>query len=212
MLQRMANDLNPTEKYPPLTDERLSLIASALRDALREVRDTTLTLYDPLSGDNPWSHGCRVYARSCFRVKQLAQRYAWLSIIEEEPKPIFTFAIEGIPIRFYRGSPEDPPANYLVTTYGELLQRQLFKDLRPLDKILRIAVETDREGRASTVKLVELDEAGEATGIYVIPFAVTPSKVVPIESKPIEVEAPTVEPIGTEEQKKLEQPKREQKK
>src|SRR5207302_742333 len=70
------------------------------RDALREVRDTTLTLYDPLSGDNPWSHGCRVYARSCFRVKQLAQRYAWLSIIEEEPKPIFTFAIEGITIRF----------------------------------------------------------------------------------------------------------------
>ena len=182
----MANDLNPTEKYPPLTDERLSLIASTLR----EVRDTTLTLYDPLGGDNPWSHGCRVYARSCYRVKQLAQRQAWLSIIEEEPKPIFTFAIEGIPIRFYKGPPEDPPANYLVTTYGELLQRQLFKDLRPLDKILRISVETDREGRVSTVKLVELDEAGGATGVYLIPFAVTPSKIVPIESKPIEVEAP----------------------
>jgi len=153
-----------------------------------------------------------VYARSCYRVKQLAQRQAWLSIIEEEPKPIFTFAIEGIPIRFYKGPPEDPPANYLVTTYGELLQRQLFKDLRPLDKILRISVETDREGRVSTVKLVELDEAGGATGVYLIPFAVTPSKIVPIESKPIEVEAPAVEPIGTEEQQERQQQKREQKK
>lgn len=176
----MSNDLNPAKKYPSLTDERLSLIA----DALRDVRDKALALYDPLGGDDAWCHGCRVYSRSRFRIRQIAEQRAWLTIVDEQPDLRFTFAIEGIPIRFYKGSPEDPPAHYLVVTYGELLQRQLFEH-RPLDRILRIAVETDREGHVSTVKLVELDEAGDATGVYLIPFGVTASNTIPLESKPI---------------------------
>jgi hypothetical protein len=79
------------------------------------------------------------------------------------------------------------------------LQRQLFQDLRPLDKILRIAIETDREGRVSTAKLVELDEAGEATGVYVIPFGAARPNVVPLESKAIHLAPVTVEPITKEE-------------
>ena len=192
---RMSNDLNPTEKYPSLTDERLLLLAEALRD----VRNDALKLYDPLNGDGPWSHGTRVYERSCFKIKQLTQRYAWLSVIEEEPAPRFTFAIEGLPMRFYRGSPENPPPNYLVTTYGELLQRQLFEDLRPLDKVLRIAIETDSEGRVSTAKLVELDEAGETTGVYLIPFGCGRSNVAPLESKAVHLEPVEVQPIASEE-------------
>jgi hypothetical protein len=185
----MANDLTPTEKYPSLTDERLSLIA----DALRDVRDKALAIYDPLGGDDAWCHGCRVYSRSRFRIRRLAQQYAWLTIVDEEPNLRFTFAIEGIPIRFYKGSPDDPPAHYLVVTFGELLQRQLF-DHRPLDRILRIAVETDREGRVSTVKLVELDEAGEATGVYLIPFVVALSNLASLESKPIRLKPVEVVP------------------
>jgi hypothetical protein len=204
MLARMINDLNPTQKYPPLTDERLTLIA----DALRDVRDKALALYDPLGGDDAWCHGCRVYSRSRFRIRQLAERHAWLTIVDEEPNLRFTFAIEGIPIRFYRGSPDDPPAHYLVVTYGELLQRQLFEHRR-LDKILRIAVETDREGRVSTVKLVELDEAGEPTGVYLIPFAVTPTNVAFLESKPIHLEPVEVAPRKDKKQEKQKRKKTE---
>jgi hypothetical protein len=191
----MINDFRPTTKYAALTDARLSLIA----EALQEVRSKALSLYDPLNGDGPWGLGTRVYERSCFRIKQLSQQHSWLTVIEEEPKPRFTFAIEGLPLRFYKGSPEDPPSNYLVTTYGELLQRQLFPDLRPLDKILRIAIETNLEGRVSGAKLVELDEAGEATGVYEIPFGAARSNVVPLESKPIHLEPITVEPIALQE-------------
>ena len=194
----MTSDLNPSEKYPPLSDERLSLIANSLR----EERNNTLALYDPLGGDNEWSHGCRVYARSCFRVRRLVEKHPWLSIVGEEPKLRFTFAIGGIPIRFYRGSPDDPPGNYLVTTFGELKQRQLFEGLRPLDRILRLAIETDSEGRASTVKLVELDEAGEATGVYLIPFGVADRNAIPLESKPIHLEPLKLEPRGHEEREK----------
>jgi hypothetical protein len=190
----MINDLNPTEKYPSLTDERLSLIA----DNLREVRNTALGLYDPIGGDDAWSHGCRVYSRSKFRITQLSQRHSWLGIVEEDSKLRFTFAIDGIPIRFYRGSPDDPPSNYLVTTYGELAQRQLFPH-RELDKILRIAIETDGEGRVATVKLVELDTAGEATGVYLIPFGVAPSKLTPLQAKPVHVEPVKLEPVVDKE-------------
>jgi hypothetical protein len=192
MLAGMSNDFLPTKKYPALTDERLSLIA----DALQDVRNKALSLYDPLNGDGPWGLGTRVYERSCFRIKRLTEEHVWLTVVEEEPKPRFTFAIEGLPIRFYKGSPDDPPSNYLVTTYGELLQRQLFQDFRPLDKILRIAIETDREGRVSSAKLVELDEAGEATGVYVIPFGAARPNVVPLESKAVHLEPITVEPIA----------------
>jgi hypothetical protein len=190
------NDLNPVEKYPSLTDVRLSLLAEALRD----VRETTLALYDPLSGDNEWSHGCRVYARSIFRIKQLALEHSWLSVVGEDAKLRFTFAVEGIPIRFYKGSPDDPPSNYLVTTFGELLQRQLFEGLHPLDKILRLAVETDREGHVTTVKLVELDQAGESTGIYLIPREVRPGNVTVLESKPIHLPAIQLTPRTAEEE------------
>lgn len=191
----MSHGFQPTTSYPALTDERLSLIA----DALQDVRNKALTLYDPLNGDGPWGLGTRVYERSCFKIKQLTHQHAWLTVIEEEPKPRFTFAIEGLPIRFYKGSPDDPPPNYLVTTYGELLQRQLFQDLRPLDKILRIAIETDTEGRVSSAKLVELDEAGEATGVYLIPFGAVRPNVVPLESKAIHLEPIIVEAITKEE-------------
>ncbi len=199
----MTNDLNPTTKYPAFTDERLSLLAGALRD----VRKDAVALYDPLNGDDEWSHGCRVYARSRFKIKQLSTQHQWLSIVEEKERLRFTFAIEGIPIRFYKGSPDDPPDNYLTTTFGELLQRQLFEGLRPLDKILRLAVETDREGLVSTIKLVELDEAGEATGIYLIPFNIAPSKVTRLESKAINLKEVKVEPLGNE----VEQQKQERK-
>jgi hypothetical protein len=190
----MINDLKPTEKYPAFTDNRLSLIA----DALRDVRNKTLELYDPLGGDDAWSHGCRVYSRSRHALIQLSLRHPWLSIVEEDARLRFTFAIEGIPIRFYRGSPDDPPANYLVTTYGELAQRQLFQH-RETDKILRIAVETDREGCASTAKLVELDKAGEATGVYLIPFGIRAANVAPLEAKAIHVEPVKLEAASDKE-------------
>jgi hypothetical protein len=205
----MDDDFKPYDKYPSLTDERLSVIASALRD----VRKNTLALYDPLNGDNEWSHGCRVYVRSCFTIRELSKKQLWLSLVAEAPKLRFTFAIDGIPIRFYKGAPDDPPDNYLITTYGELQQRQLFEGLRPLDKILRLAIETDREGQVSTVKLVELDEAGEAVGVHLVPFGTAPSNVVPIETKPVDLAPVELEPLETEEEqqdKKKEKKKKTQ--
>lgn len=188
------SEFNPKQKYG-LTDDKLSSIANALGD----VRDNALSLYNPCEGDDAWCLGCQVYSRSRFRLRRLSERFSWLTIVREEENLRFTFAIDGLPIRFYKGSPDDPPAHYISVTYGEIAQRQLFEHRR-LDKILRIAVETDREGHVNSVKLVELDEAGEATGVYLIPFDISPSNVAPLESKPIHLNPVEVEPRRDEQQ------------
>lgn len=196
------DDFLPWLKYPPLTEGRLSVLADALRDVHRE----TVALYEPLNGDDPWSHGCRVHVRSGFKIRELAKQLPWLTVVQESVRLRFTFAIDGIPFRFYKGPADDPPQNYLFTTFGELQQQQFVLDidgLRPLDKILRIAVETDREGQVSAVKLVELDEAVNPTGIYLIPFDAAPSKVIPIETSPVDLPPVALEPIkDVEEEKK----------
>jgi hypothetical protein len=194
----MGNDFKPTDKYRSLTDERLSQIV----EALRVVRNDALKLYEPLKGDGPWSLGTRIYERNCFTIENLTSRYSWLTVIEREPGLRFSFAIEGVPLRFFKGPAEHPPPNYLESTVGEVAQRLLFPDLRPFDKTLRIALETDAEGRLSSAKLVELDEVGNVTGIYEIPYSVSSSNVAPLETEAVHLPPVEVEPIAEEEQKK----------
>ena len=83
--------------------------------------------------------------------------------------------------------------------FGELQQQQLalaIEGLRPLDKILRLAVETSQTGEVSAIKLVELDDVGNPTGIYSIPLgAMRPSNVAILESKPVSLPPISLEPI-----------------
>lgn len=194
------NDWTPWTNYPQLTQERLSTVASTIRQARRD----TLILYDPLGGDNSWSHGCRAYVRSVFALKEASKTYSWLKVLPE-PEPLrATFAIGGIPFRFYHGLPDDPPTHYLGTTFVEVSQRQMvFKAgfeglLRPLDKIFRIAVETDTQGETREIYWVEVDNAGNVTNSYVIPRVLEKHNVTPAQPAPIELPPPTVEPLRTE--------------
>ena len=203
ILPRMDNNnWIPWIDYPPLTQERLSTVASIIRQARRD----TLILYDPLGGDNSWSHGCRAYVRSIFALTEASKTYSWLTVLPEVERLRATFAIAGIPFRFYRGIPDDPPTHYLGTTFAEIRQLQMaFKAgferlLRPIDKIFRIAVEADPQGETTDISWVEVDDAGNVTNSYVIPPAVAKSNVAPAQAAPIELPPPTVEPLRTERQ------------
>jgi hypothetical protein len=201
------NNWTPWTRYPQLTQERLSTVASIIRQARRD----TLILYDPLGGDNSWSHGCRAYARSIFTLIEASKTYSWLTVLPEAERLRATFAIAGIPFRFYRGIPDDPPTHYLGSTFAEITQLQMaFKTgfegmLRPIDKVFRIAVEADPQGETRDISWVEVDDAGNVTNSYVIPPAVGKSKVGPAQTAPIEVPPPTVEPLTTEQQEADEQ-------
>jgi len=187
----------PWDKYPPLEKERLTAIAKILQD----VRHEAVLLHEPGAGDNEWSLGCRAYARECYAVRAAAESHKWLTILAEAEPLRFTFAIGTIPIRFYRGGATDAPGHYLERTFAELHQLQLalrIDGLRLVDRILRLAVETDATGEVENVTLVEMDTAGTVTETYRIPLDNEAGKVTPLQLKPVDLGPPQVEPLAAE--------------
>src|ERR1035438_2927788 len=100
------SNFEPWIAYPHLTQQRLLAVAVVIRRA----RNETLSLYDPIGGDNSWSHGCRAYARTCHALREAAKEFQWLRILPEFESLRFTFAIGTVPIRFYRGLPDERPS------------------------------------------------------------------------------------------------------
>jgi hypothetical protein len=198
-----VSDFKPWIKYPSLSRERLSVVANIIR----HVRAETALLHEPKNGDTDWSLGCRAYSRTCHAIREAAKTNQWLRVLPETANLQFSFGIGEIPFRFYRGKADDPPERYLASTFGEIHHVQAALDidgLRPLDKILRLAIEPVATSDVYTVTLVEVDEAGNVTETFVIPFVgeVETGKVSPLESKPVDVPPPTLEPIhDTQEEK-----------
>ncbi len=182
-------------QVPTARKERLIAIANILQT----VRHEAVLLHEPSAGDNEWSLGCRVYARECHAVRTAAERYPWLTVLNEIEPLRFTFAIGTIPIRFYRGEATDAPGHYVERTFAELHQQQLaFKidGLRLIDRILRLAVEIDSTGEVENVMLVEMDSAGNVTENYRIPLNGEMGKVISLQPKPVELGPPQVEALA----------------
>lgn len=189
----------PWEKYPSLTEERLSIVANIIRDARHEC----VLLYESDKGDTNWDLGCRAYSRTCFSLRTHAVIYPdWLSIPPEIKGLQFSFGIGTVPFRFYRGTPEDPPDRYRISTFGELHHLQMCLNLegfRPPDGVLRIAVETSPATlEVIFVSVVEVDDAGNPIAVYYVPLAEPQtSNITVIHSQPVELAPPMVEPLAS---------------
>lgn len=192
----------PWVKYPSLTVERLSVVATIIR----KVHHEAILLHEPQRGDTNWGLGCRVYERTCYEIRSDAPRHAeWLSILPEAQSLQFSFAIGSIPFRFYRGKPDELPDRYRITSFGELhhLQMCLSLDgLRPPDNVLRLAVEISPSTlEVTTISVVEVDTAGNAIGVFEIPAEkIQAPKVTVMQAKPVELAPPLVEPLTTIEE------------
>lgn len=64
-------------------------------------------------GDDTWSVGCRAYAFGRQRLRRAADRgtYNWLTVLDQSHH--FVFLIEDVPIRFFRGSADEPTTRTL---------------------------------------------------------------------------------------------------
>lgn len=192
---QIVPDFEPWNKYPDLTGERLSVLAAEIRRVRRECA----ALYEPEKGDGRWSLGCRVYERTFFAIVQLASAFDWLTINPELQALRFSFAVGSVPLRFYKGDPNDPPSRYLELTEGEQNHHQYcfeFEGLPSVDTILRLAVDVDAAHEAAAVYLVEIDEFKEVTGKYRIPFGGENVGVVPMQIPPVTLPPVVVEPIA----------------
>ena len=129
----------------------------------------------------------------CLAIKQAAANYDWLTILPELEVLRFSFAIGGIPFRFYKGNAEEPPGKYIEVTFGELRQQQLVLEVEGVslrDVVLRLTVETDAARLASRVILVEMNESS-ITNVYEIPFNAEGGNVVPMVVPPV-----SLPPVG----------------
>ncbi len=180
----MVPEFKPWLKYPDLTEQRLDAIANEIR----RVRRDCVALHKPEDGDGDWSLGCRVYQRTFFAIQQYSKTNPWLSVLHELKALQFSFCVGSVPLRYYKGDPEDPPSRYLVQSPGEIEQIQLcisFDGRPTVDTILRIAVHVDAMHEASSVSLIEIDEFKEVVGKYKIPFDAQASNVTPMQTPPV---------------------------
>jgi len=188
----------PWVKYPEVTRDRLVTVANIVRD----VRNSAAERYDPSAGDGPWSLGCTGYERTCNKLTEAQQNFPWLTVNRINGNPLcLCFCIGLVPFRFYRGEADDPPQKYRSVTYPELASRQLALDFGvaiPPDGTLRLAVETDALGRATTISVVELDETGDPIRRFIVPDE-RAGNVLPLRPRPIETPAPVIEPVLDEE-------------
>ena len=196
IIHDMAPEFEPWLRYPDLTAQRLSIIANEFR----RVRSDCVALHKPEDGDGDWSLGCRIYERSFFAIRQLSKKHpSWLTIVPELKALQFCFCIGSVPLRYYKGDPEDPPSRSLVQSPGEIEQTQLcirFEGRPTVDTILRLAVEVDAMRQASSVSLIEIDEFKEVVGKYRIPFDAQALNVTPMQTPPVSLPPLVAEPLG----------------
>jgi hypothetical protein len=150
-----AEARSPWDLHPSLTAERLRtcarLLANARRDAL------AMASYE--MGDDPWSIGCRAYAFSRHRLKRTAEagHHPWLRILDESHH--FVFLIDEVPVRFYRGSAEEPTERTLRRQEVESQQLCLALGAGADEEdglLFRFAVETGEGGQVSRVVFLAL--------------------------------------------------------
>jgi hypothetical protein len=183
--------MTPWEHHPALTSERLVHVAKLIERG----RNNALDRYDPSVGGTGWTLGCEAFAFGMHEISQAAGDLPWLEVIASSMQ--FVFSIGGVPIRFYRGAPEDPTKRTLKQTFSELNQLSLFgpEELISLtpEPLYRIAVETDDDGSVLSMWFVVL--GGESPVLmWRIPLEASVARLSPIvpPAEGVELPAPAV--------------------
>lgn len=182
----------PWELNVGLTADRLITIAGLIQSG----RNKALDRFDASIGCTGWTVGCEAFAFQRHEIIQAAAEIEWLEVLH--PSMQFVFSISGVPVRFYRGEPDDPSSRTLKQTFPEFAQLSLFspEEMAKLGtgRVYRFAVETDFDGSLTAVTFVVLD--GELPVLaWPIPLDGAVTKVAPLwgeRSEGVELPPPAV--------------------
>ena len=140
---------NPWDINPLLNREHLIEIAQFIA----EVRGEVVDRHDPDGlGDTKRGLGMRVYECSRERLIREAafNNKSWLGILTKEKR--FTFSINSVPVRFYRGHPKTPEERRLIPSIEAMYQQSLLPIEEPVASVLWFfAVETDSDHYADKI-------------------------------------------------------------
>ena len=157
----------PWDFHPALTEERLRVCGRLLANARRDA--VALAAYE--MGDDNWSVGCRAYAFGKQRLKRVAESGAhpWLRIMDDSHH--FVFLIDQVPVRFYRGSADEPTARTLRRQEAEAQQLGLALGDETTGLIFRFAVEANATGAVERVVFLALrGDEGHAACCWPVPL------------------------------------------
>jgi hypothetical protein len=143
----------PWDVHTDLTADRLIKVA----DLVTSARGDAVAWHNPEIGDDNWVLGCRAFQACRFQIQRETQSgdSQWLTILDESKH--FVFRIGAVPVRFYRGEPEDQNHRTRRQSFPELAQMAMaFPGEDVLDLVYRFAVETDFDGQVSSVSFVGL--------------------------------------------------------
>lgn len=112
----------PWQLVPQLKKDYLLSVANLLV----QVRGEVIDRHEPELGDTRLSLGMRAYecCRSRIIFKDREGDWSWLSILTKQQR--FTFAIEGVPVRFSRNDPNCLPDRKLIPSSEGFEQMALF--------------------------------------------------------------------------------------
>lgn len=194
----------PWEVNPALTRSRLLSIGEWISDVRASVAEDV----NPELGDlyfGHWQPGSTAHARLAHRFTAEAQSGAhpWLRVLD--PSLQFTFAIDDVPIRIYRGEPDRPSRSAKKAGVQERLRQLEAFDMSEITRAdlswsWRIAVELDPQTlRASRLTLCEVNVDGDEDQVrnqFEIPIRPDVARLTTLaEHRPagVELEPATVE-------------------
>jgi hypothetical protein len=203
ILRSMPNDdKKPWEVDVRLGAHPLSVMGSLLLSIRRDVSERQ----QPERGDSKWGLGCCTHERYKYQVTQLAgtQGYEWLSVVHVGQE--FAFAINGCPMRQFKGDSAEPPTRQLERAREQL---NLFPTLAVEDPtwLWFLVVETDIHGLGVRVVVVQANANGDTryrwvaarasdlTGDFGSTPPVVPAPIYPTTDSP----PPVVEPLTSTE-------------
>ncbi len=164
----MPADVLPWTIHPALTEKRLRVCALLLAHARRDA----VLLASIEMGDDTWSIGCRAYAFGRQRLQRAAERgtHDWLTVLDGSHH--FVFLIEDVPVRFFRGSADDPTSRTLRRQVIEAQQLTMALGGDKADGLVfRLALEAAPAGAVDRVVFLALrGEDGRVECFWPIPL------------------------------------------
>jgi hypothetical protein len=160
----------PWEIHPALTEDRLRVCARLLAHARRDaVRMASFEM-----GDDTWSVGCRAYAFGKQRLQRVAESgaYNWLTVLDQSHH--FVFLIQDVPVRFFRGSADEPTARTLRRQAVEAQQLSMALGAeRAEGLVFRLALEATAGGGVERIVFLALrGEEGHVECFWPIPLEI----------------------------------------
>lgn len=162
---------------------------------IKHVRHKTISLHDPDNGDGPWSLGCRIYERTINTFVEKSKILDWLGYIKDNL--YFVVLVNGVPIRFYRGTVEEPTNRTLRRLSPERKATQLLFDFEEPEWFWRIVVDTELNGEVLRLVLAQFDEMGGHQNPWEIPISRPVAVMTPVDSirrESVVLDKPNVSP------------------